>query len=358
MRTDFAQVEEDLQQINLTRFSVFFPEKRDFFIEGQGIFDFGGVQAGNSPGDVPLLFFSRQIGLSQGQAVPVLGGARLTGRAGPYSIGALDIQTDDAPAARAVSTNFSALRLKRNLLRRSNVGMIATRRGPGIEGVAAGRHDASYSVGADATLLFLKSINLTGYYALTSGPDALPGPSPAPATADGSTTPTIATAPPPSTCSSTATSGPRSASCGEPTSGAPSASCASARGRGAAPSSASSPGRAASTTSPMRRPTTVQSREAAGLFRVDFQSSDQASAEYTREFERLPDRFVIAPGVVVPAGGYTATTGRAQLHARPAAPRLGTAVGGDRHAATTAPSPSSPTAAAGAWCRASRSSRA
>ena len=75
MRTDFAQVEEDLQQINLTRFSVFFPEKRDFFIEGQGIFDFGGVQAGNSPGDVPLLFFSRQIGLSQGQAVPVLGGA-------------------------------------------------------------------------------------------------------------------------------------------------------------------------------------------------------------------------------------------------------------------------------------------
>jgi hypothetical protein len=49
-------VEEDVQQINLTRFNLFFPEKRDFFIEGQGIFDFGGVQAGNSPGDVPLLF--------------------------------------------------------------------------------------------------------------------------------------------------------------------------------------------------------------------------------------------------------------------------------------------------------------
>ena len=115
-RTDFAQVEEDLQQINLTRFSLFFPEKRDFFIEGQGIFDFGGVQAGNSPGDVPLLFFSRQIGLSQGQAVPVVGGVRLTGRAGPFSIGALNIQTEDAPSARAVATNFSALRLKRNLL--------------------------------------------------------------------------------------------------------------------------------------------------------------------------------------------------------------------------------------------------
>jgi hypothetical protein len=66
-RTDFAQVEEDLQQINLTRFSVFFPEKRDFFIEGQGIFDFAGVQSGNTPGDVPLLFFSRQIGLAGGR---------------------------------------------------------------------------------------------------------------------------------------------------------------------------------------------------------------------------------------------------------------------------------------------------
>ncbi len=165
-RTDFAQVEEDLQQINLTRFSVFFPEKREFFIEGQGIFDFGGVQAGNSPGDVPLLFFSRQIGLSQGQAVPVLGGVRLTGRSGPFSIGALNIQTDEEPSARAVSTNFTALRLKRNLFRRSNVGVMATRRGPAL-GVAA---TPSYTVGADATMLFFKSINVTSYYALTRVP--------------------------------------------------------------------------------------------------------------------------------------------------------------------------------------------
>ncbi len=141
-RTDFAQVEEDLQQINLTRFSLFFPEKRDFFIEGQGIFDFGGVQAGNSPGDVPLLFFSRQIGLSAGQAVPVVGGLRLTGRTGPYSLGVLNIQTDDAPAARAVSTNFSTVRLKRNLLRRSNVGMMATLRSPGVAGATSPRQDA------------------------------------------------------------------------------------------------------------------------------------------------------------------------------------------------------------------------
>jgi hypothetical protein len=306
VRTDFAQVEEDLQQINLTRFSVFFPEKRDFFIEGQGIFDFGGVQAGNSPGDVPLLFFSRQIGLSQGQAVPVLGGARLTGRTGPYSIGVLDIQTDDAPAAGAVATNFSALRLKRNLFRRSNVGMIGTRRGPG----GSVRGDASYSVGADATLLFFKSLNLTGYYAYTSAPDRT----------------------------------------GRPATGT------SYRGRfdytddryGAAAEHMLIDGDFRPEVGFVRRTdvrrtfgqlrfsprprrsavvrkltwqasldyvtdaaaVTVQSREAAGLFRVDFQSSDQASAEYTREFERLPDRFAIAPGVVVPAGGYTATTSR------------------------------------------------
>jgi hypothetical protein len=308
VRTDFAQVEEDLQQINLTRFSVFFPEKRDFFIEGQGIFDFGGVQAGNSPGDVPLLFFSRQIGLSQGRAVPVLGGLRLTGRTGPYSIGALDIQTDDAPSAGAVATNFSALRLKRNLFRRSNVGMIATRRGPGPASPAGG--DASYSVGADATMLFFKSINLTGYYARTSAPD-------------------------------------RSGRTGAGT---------SYRGRfdytddryGAAAEHMLIDGDFRPEVGFVRRTdvrrtfgqlrfsprprrsavvrkltwqasldyvtdaaaTTVQSREASGLFRVDFQSSDQVSAEYSREFERLPDRFVIAPGVIVPAGGFTATTSR------------------------------------------------
>jgi hypothetical protein len=307
-RTDFAQVEEGLQQINLTRFSVFFPEKRDFFIEGQGIFDFGGVQAGNSPGDVPLLFFSRQIGLSQGQAVPVLGGARLTGRTGPYSIGALDIQTDDAPSAGATATNFSALRLKRNLFRRSNVGMIATRRGPALEAVA-GRGEASYSIGADATLLFFKSINLTGYYARTSVPAAGR---------------TIA-----------GTSYRARFDYTDDRYGAAAEHMLIDRefrpevGFVRRTDVRRTFGQLRFSPRPRRSAVvrkltwqasldyvtdaaavTVQSREAAGLFRVDFQSSDQASAEVTREFEWLPGRFVIAPGVVVPAGGYTATTGR------------------------------------------------
>lgn len=307
-RTDFAQVEEDLQQINLTRFSLFFPEKRDFFIEGQGIFDFGGVQAGSNPGDVPLLFFSRQIGLSQGQAVPVIGGARVTGRAGPFSIGALNIQTDDAPSAKAVATNFSALRLKRNLLRRSNVGVMATRRGPALAGVAGGGQAPGYTVGADVTLLFFKSINVTSYYALTSTPRA-----------DGG-----------------AVVG------------------ASYRGRfdytddryGASAEHMlierdfrpevgyvrrtdvrSSFGQLRFSPRPSRSTlvrkltwqgslayvtdasaTTVQSREATGLFRVDFQSSDQLSLDYSREYELLPGPFRIAPGVIVPAGGYTNAT--------------------------------------------------
>src|SRR5689334_22842979 len=78
VNTDFAQVEEDVQQINLTRFSLQFPEKRDFFLEGQGIFNFGGNRGGgNSTNDIPILFFSRRIGLSQGQSVPVIAGGRL-----------------------------------------------------------------------------------------------------------------------------------------------------------------------------------------------------------------------------------------------------------------------------------------
>ena len=133
VNTDFAQVEEDLQQVNLTRFSLFFPEKRDFFLEGQGIFAFGGVgfnNGGGSPGDVPIMFFSRRIGLENGQSVPVIAGGRLTGRAGRYSIGAVNIETDDKLSAAAVQTNFTAVRVKRDVLRRSNIGLVATMRSP------------------------------------------------------------------------------------------------------------------------------------------------------------------------------------------------------------------------------------
>src|SRR5499426_524750 len=155
VNTDFAQVEEDIQQINLTRFSLQFPEKRDFFLEGQGIFNFGGTRGNGN--DVPFLFFSRRIGLSQGQSVPVVAGGRLTGTVGKFGVGALNIQTDDKPSAGAVSTNFSVVRVKRDILRRSNIGLLATHRTP-----AANQQGANDAFGADANLAFFKSLSING----------------------------------------------------------------------------------------------------------------------------------------------------------------------------------------------------
>ena len=94
--TDFAQVEIDEQQVNLTRFSLFFPEKREFFLEGRGIFDFGrggGFVLGNQPPSgassnvVPSLFYSRRIGLNRSRVIPIEVGGRLSGKAGKYGIG-------------------------------------------------------------------------------------------------------------------------------------------------------------------------------------------------------------------------------------------------------------------------------
>ena len=101
--TDFAQVEVDEQQVNLTRFSLFFPEKRDFFLEGRGIFNFargglsrigggggsrrGGGRGSFGGGDVPTIFFSRRIGLQDGAVVPILGGGRVTGKVGAFDVG-------------------------------------------------------------------------------------------------------------------------------------------------------------------------------------------------------------------------------------------------------------------------------
>ena len=165
--TDFAQVEADEQQVNLTRFSLFFPEKREFFLENQGTFGFGAATSlANTPvGDTPLLFYSRRIGLNQGLEVPVLGGGRLTGRVGRFSIGAIDIATREAPKAGAVPTNFSVLRLRRDILRRSSVGVMATRRSVAQNG--AGSNDA---YGVDGTFAFFANLSVNAYWAKTRTP--------------------------------------------------------------------------------------------------------------------------------------------------------------------------------------------
>src|SRR3970282_1612578 len=108
--------------------------------EGQALFAFGGVQTGTSsstttvfgPSNTPLLFFSRQIGLKGTPAVPSEAGARLTGKMGRYSIGLLDIQTGGSLAAGAVPTNFGVVRIKRDVLQRSYVGVLATLRSSAV----------------------------------------------------------------------------------------------------------------------------------------------------------------------------------------------------------------------------------
>ncbi|MGH9459699.1 MAG: DUF5916 domain-containing protein, partial [Vicinamibacteria bacterium] len=163
--TDFAQVEEDQQQINLTRFNLLFPEKRDFFLEGQSIFAFGGGGArGPGGGDTPIVFFSRRIGLTEEGEDPIRAGGRVTGRAGLYRIGALNIQTrgvEENPLIPA--TNFSVLRVRRDVLRRSDVGVIATYRNTSLTEEAS-----SNSVfGADGNFTFFQSLQLNGYYAMS-----------------------------------------------------------------------------------------------------------------------------------------------------------------------------------------------
>ena len=159
--TDFAQIEADEQQVNLTRFSLFFPEKREFFLENQGIFAFGGAAAGGfsaANSDVPILFYSRRVGLQDGRPVPIVAGGRTTGRVGRYSLGLLDIQTGDDGGVR--STNFSVVRLKRDLLRRSNVGLLLTGRSVGQSG--AGTNGV---YGIDGTFGFFDNLNVNTYWA-------------------------------------------------------------------------------------------------------------------------------------------------------------------------------------------------
>jgi len=162
--TDFADTEVDDQQINLTRFSLFFPEKREFFLENYGIFEFGF----NSPG-TPLLkpFFSRRLGISAaGTVVPIDWGARLTGREGPWSIGLLDVQTRHstiAPGFNEPEDNWGVVRIKRNIGDRSTVGLIATNRD-------ANGGDTNRVFGLDTSLYATDQLSFSGFYTASDDP--------------------------------------------------------------------------------------------------------------------------------------------------------------------------------------------
>jgi len=121
VNTDFAQAEADDEQVNLTRFSLFFPEKRRFFQERAGIFDF------RTAGRFDRLFNTRQIGLYEGETVPIYGGARLVGRIGSWDVGAINMQT--AAAHGNPSENFGVYRLRKQVFNpNSYVGSMVTTR--------------------------------------------------------------------------------------------------------------------------------------------------------------------------------------------------------------------------------------
>jgi uncharacterized protein DUF5916 len=160
IRPDFAQVEADEERINLTRFNLLFPEKREFFLENAGTFTFGNQNGG----DMPILFYSRRIGLDAGQAIPIIAGGRVTGKIGGLTVGALDMQSSE-PSADEPSTNFSVIRLKHDLFARSSVGLIATSR-------AASGAEPSRNVtwGVDGTFALTPKLTVNTYWATSDTP--------------------------------------------------------------------------------------------------------------------------------------------------------------------------------------------
>ena len=175
VNTDFAETEVDQRRTNLTRFPLFFPERREFFLEGSTFLDF-------PPGDAQP-FFSRRIGLKDGQPQKILFGGKLTGQVGKQDVGALHVRTGEdegAPGSgtRLASEDFTAVRLKRRFGRQSFAGLLYTRRA-GVD-ADAGIID-QHTVGYDVTLStpsFLgtgKNFETGGFFLHTTGLQDRPG---------------------------------------------------------------------------------------------------------------------------------------------------------------------------------------
>jgi hypothetical protein len=154
VNTDFSQVEADTQQINLTRFSLFFPEKREFFLENADLFQFGKSGSGFRAQRDLIPFFSRRIGLTGGEVVPILAGARLSGRVGQYRLGIVSMQADEFE--ETPSTNFSVVRVSRDILSKSDIGGIFVNKR-----VNDGYNNRTY--GVDANLNFLQYLDISSY---------------------------------------------------------------------------------------------------------------------------------------------------------------------------------------------------
>jgi hypothetical protein len=170
LNTDFAQVEVDEEQINFTRFDLFFPEKRPFFLENAATFQFGQPQQVD-------LFFSRRIGLSRlGEPIDILGGARLSGKLGRFNVGLMDMQTREATSPRtglliAPANNFAVARVQREFGRRSNFGAIFVNRQ--ATGSAAAPPDFNRAYGLDANLAVSRNARFFAFLARSDSPRPL-----------------------------------------------------------------------------------------------------------------------------------------------------------------------------------------
>ncbi len=170
--TDFAQVEADEEQVNLTRFSLFFPEKRPFFLEGAGLFDFGIPRTSFRQPPPMLLFYSRQIGLAEKNAIPIIFGGKTSGKIGSYGVGFLNVLTDkfyddtdpDDDPIDIPRTNYSVMRITKDIASGSRIGMIAVNKDEIGSYNRAGGFDFEYRPN--------DSLDVRGLWSRTFEPDA------------------------------------------------------------------------------------------------------------------------------------------------------------------------------------------
>jgi hypothetical protein len=195
-KTDFAQVESDKEKINLTRFSQEYPEKRSFFLEGAEIFNFtqGGSEGYSQEGI--SMYYSRSIGITPDpdrQEAPILGGVKLSGKTGRYSIGVMNMHTDDKTVSTSTgtenfypSTNYTIVRIKRDILKQSYIGFLGTMvnrsKKPDVALSGIDKNDqflnkkANHVAAVDFaynsnSFLATKNLSVQGYFAASNTPD-------------------------------------------------------------------------------------------------------------------------------------------------------------------------------------------
>ena len=173
INTDFAQVEADQEQVNLTRFSLYYPEKREFFLEGAEVFAFGGSGGSrwHHGGSDMDLFYSRRLGLVDGHEARILGGAKMVGKVGKYQVGLMNILTDDVTyreedlSTTVNGANFTVVRFRRDILQRATIGMMLLNKEV--------LHSSYFnrSLGVDGHFPLSLYFTVSGYLAATFGPE-------------------------------------------------------------------------------------------------------------------------------------------------------------------------------------------